>query len=133
MPAAINTARHTGGVIVKSARTRNGHRHGHRERQLNESFGTETVPIPRARIADQAGKATEWRTKALPRYQRLIKKAEALIAAVYLSMLSAKQLSTPAVQARRSEGRLPARSAPQCQRSERPEADLLATRGEGPV
>jgi putative transposase len=41
--------------------------------------------VPRARIEDDAGKVTEWRSKALPRYQRLTKKAEALIAAVYLS------------------------------------------------
>ena len=41
--------------------------------------------VPRARIEDETGKLTEWRSKALPRYQRLTKKAEALIAAVYLS------------------------------------------------
>lgn len=34
---------------------------------------------------DEAGKITEWRSKALPRYRRLTKKAEALIAAVYLA------------------------------------------------
>jgi putative transposase len=62
-----------------------GYRHGHRERQLIGTFGTETVRVPRARIEDEAGKVTEWRSKALPRYQRLTKKAEALIAAVYLS------------------------------------------------
>ncbi|OOY18405.1 IS256 family transposase [Thioclava sp. DLFJ5-1] len=62
-----------------------GYRHGHRERQLTGTFGTETVRVPRARIEDDAGKITEWRSKALPRYQRLTKKAEALIAAVYLA------------------------------------------------
>ena len=62
-----------------------GYRHGHRERQLTGTFGTETVRVPRARIEDDAGKVTEWRSKALPRYQRLTKKAEALIAAVYLA------------------------------------------------
>ena len=62
-----------------------GYRHGHRERQLTGTFGTETVRVPRARIGDDAGTVTEWRSKALPRYQRLTKKAEALIAAVYLS------------------------------------------------
>ena len=51
----------------------------------NGTFGTETVRVPRARIEDETGKVTEWRSKALPRYQRLTKKAEALIAAVYLS------------------------------------------------
>ena len=64
---------------------RKGYRHGHRERQLTGTFGTETVRVPRARITDEAGKVKEWRSRALPRYQRLTKKAEALIAAVYLA------------------------------------------------
>jgi len=62
-----------------------GYRHGHRDRQLTGTFGTETVRVPRARIENEAGKITEWRSKALPRYRRLTKKAEALIAAVYLA------------------------------------------------
>jgi putative transposase len=62
-----------------------GYRHGHRERQLIGTFGPETVSVPRARVKDEDGKTKEWRSKALPRYQRLTKKAEALIAAVYLS------------------------------------------------
>ena len=62
-----------------------GYRHGHRERQLVGTFGTETVSVPRARIEGEDGRTTEWRSKALPRYQRLTKKAEALIAAVYLA------------------------------------------------
>jgi len=62
-----------------------GYRHGHRERQLTGTFGTETLRVPRARVEDEAGKVTEWRSQALPRYQRLTKTAEALIAAVYLA------------------------------------------------
>lgn len=62
-----------------------GYRHGHRARQLTGTFGTETVRVPRARIDDGAGTITEWRSQALPRYQRLTKKAEALIASVYLA------------------------------------------------
>ena len=62
-----------------------GYRHGHRERHLTGTFGTEKVRVPRARIKGEDGKATEWRSKALPRYQRLTRKAEALIAAVYLA------------------------------------------------
>ena len=65
----------------RAGATKKGYRHGHRDRQLTGTFGTETVRVPRARIADEAGKITEWRSKALPRYQRLTKKAEALIAA----------------------------------------------------
>jgi putative transposase len=62
-----------------------GYRHGKRDRQIIGTFGSETISVPRARIADEAGKVSEWRSKALPRYQRLTKTAEALIASVYLS------------------------------------------------
>jgi transposase-like protein len=62
-----------------------GYRHGHRERQITGTFGTETISVPRARIEDEGGKVAEWRSQALPRYQRLTKRAEALIASVYLS------------------------------------------------
>jgi putative transposase len=62
-----------------------GHRNGHRERQIIGTFGAEVVKVPRARMIDGAGRASEWRSKALRRYQRLTKKAEALIAAVYLA------------------------------------------------
>ena len=62
-----------------------GYRHGHRDRQITGTFGTETISVPRARVEDEVGKVSEWRSKALPRYQRLTKAAEALITAVYLS------------------------------------------------
>ncbi|MBW6494559.1 MAG: IS256 family transposase [Burkholderiaceae bacterium] len=62
-----------------------GYRHGKRDRQITGTFGSETISVPRARIADEAGKVSEWRSKALPRYQRLTRTAEALIASVYLS------------------------------------------------
>tara|TARA_R110002124_G_scaffold129127_1_gene290255 strand:- start:191 stop:370 length:180 start_codon:yes stop_codon:yes gene_type:complete len=41
--------------------------------------------VPRARAVDEIGKTTQWRSKALPHYQRLTKKAEALIASAYLA------------------------------------------------
>jgi transposase-like protein len=64
---------------------RQGYRHGRRERELVGTFGPATVSVPRARIESEDGRTTEWRSKALPRYQRLTKRAEALIAAVYLA------------------------------------------------
>ena len=64
---------------------RKGYRHGRRERELVGTFGTETVSVPRARIEGEDGRTTEWRSQALRRYQRLTKRAEALIAAVYLA------------------------------------------------
>ncbi len=71
-----------GGDTVK------GYRHGHRERQLTGTFGTfgtETMRVLRAGVENETGQIGEWRSKALPRYQRLTKTAEALIAAVYLA------------------------------------------------
>ena len=53
--------------------------------RLVGTFGAETVNVPRARIEGEDGKTTEWRSQALARYQRLTKRAEALIAAVYLA------------------------------------------------
>lgn len=55
-----------------------GYRHGHRDRQITGTFGTETISVPRARVEDEVGKVSEWRSKALPPYQRLTKTAEAL-------------------------------------------------------
>ena len=69
----------------RGARRTKGYRHGHRERQLIGTFGAETVQRAARPQHDEAGKTTEWRSKALPRYQRLTRKAEALIASVYLA------------------------------------------------
>jgi putative transposase len=73
------------GRYERSAGGARGHRNGHRERQIIGTFGAETVKVPRARLVDDRGGTSEWRSQALRRYQRLTRKAEALIAAVYLS------------------------------------------------
>ena len=62
-----------------------GHRHGHRERQLLGTFGPTTVALPRARVQGADGRTREWRSQALRAYKRLTKRAEALIAGVYLA------------------------------------------------
>jgi len=73
------------GRYERSAESVRGRRHGHRERQIIGTFGAETVKVPRARMIDGAGKASEWRSQGLCRYQRLTKRAEALIVSVYLA------------------------------------------------
>ena len=62
-----------------------GYRHGRRERQLLGSFGAVTISVPRARLNDADGTSREWRSEALPRYARMTKQVEALIAGAYLS------------------------------------------------
>jgi transposase-like protein len=62
-----------------------GHRHGHRQRRLLGTFGAVDVRVPRARLATQDGKTTEWKSATLPAYQRRTKRADALIAGAYLA------------------------------------------------
>lgn len=61
-----------------------GHRHGHRARTLTGTFGRTRINVPRARLAGEDGKTHEWRSQALPAYQRRTKAADALIAGAYL-------------------------------------------------
>ncbi|CAH2605715.1 transposase (plasmid) [Rhodovastum atsumiense] len=62
-----------------------GHRHGKRERQMLGSFGPVTISVPRARLSQPDGTTREWRSAALPRYARMTRQVEALIAGAYLS------------------------------------------------
>jgi putative transposase len=52
---------------------------------LTKSFGRVEINVPRARLTAADGKATEWRGKALPAYQRRTQAADALIAGAYLA------------------------------------------------
>ena len=62
-----------------------GYRHGHRERRITGSFGTVEIAVPRARIGNADGTGREWRSKVLPRYARMTRQVEALIAGTYLA------------------------------------------------
>jgi len=62
-----------------------GSRHGHRKRALTGTFGKTEIAVPRARIAGDGGKTSEWKSKSLPAYQRRTKAADALIAGAYLA------------------------------------------------
>jgi putative transposase len=62
-----------------------GYRNGIRERQLLGSFGSVRISVPRARMTAKDGGTQEWRCAALPRYARMTRQVEALIAGAYLS------------------------------------------------
>ncbi len=62
-----------------------GYRHGRRDRRLLGSFGPVTISVPRARLSDADGRRQEWRSNVLPRYARMTRHVEALIAGAYLS------------------------------------------------
>jgi transposase-like protein len=73
------------GRYERTADGARGYRNGHREREVIGTFGSEMIRVPRARVTADDGLAAEWRSKALRRYQRLTKRAEVLIASVYLA------------------------------------------------
>ena len=62
-----------------------GYRHGTRERQLLGSFGPAQINVPRARMRSRSGGTQEWRSAILPRYARMTRQVEALIAGAYLA------------------------------------------------
>lgn len=62
-----------------------GYRNGTRERQLLGSFGAVKLSVPRARMATEGGGTQEWRSASLPRYARMTRQVEALIAGAYLA------------------------------------------------
>ena len=62
-----------------------GHRDGTRERRLLGSSGPVEVEVPRARTALAGVRTKEWRSAALPRYARMTRQVEALVAGAYLA------------------------------------------------
>ena len=80
LTAALGRHRHE-----RAADTPNGYRNGSRERRLLGSFGPVQISVPRARLAVGGGVTQEWRSAALPRYARMTRQVEALIAGAYLA------------------------------------------------
>ena len=73
------------GRYERNAEAPKGYRNGTRERQLLGSFGPVQIGVPRARMAAEGGGTQEWRSASLPRYARMTKQVEALIAGAYLA------------------------------------------------
>jgi transposase-like protein len=81
LTAALGRSRHE-----RVAGEPKSYRNGTRERQLLGSFGAVEISVPRARLADaDSGGTREWRSAALPRYARMTRQVEALIAGAYLA------------------------------------------------
>jgi putative transposase len=62
-----------------------GYRNGTRSRRLLGSFGPVDIAVPRARLLAADGTSREWRSAVLPRYARMTRQVEALIASAYLA------------------------------------------------
>jgi transposase-like protein len=73
---------------VRSARvgdTRQGYRHGTRERTLTTSLGPTTFAMPRARVRGAEGTHREWHSETVRRYQRRTARVDEAILGVYLA------------------------------------------------
>lgn len=80
LAAALGRTRHERAVGEPK-----GYRNGTRDRQLLGSFGAVELSVPRARMATSGGATQEWRNSSLPRYARMTRQVETLIAGAYLS------------------------------------------------
>lgn len=70
---------------VRVGETRQGYRHGTRERTLTTSVGPTTIAMPRARVRQVGGTTTEWRSETVRRYQRRTTRVDEAILGVYLA------------------------------------------------
>lgn len=86
LEAALGRSRYARGLAAK------GHRNGHRERRLDTTFGPTVLTVPRARLADDGGGEREWKSALLPAYRRLSRRAELLIAEVYLAGVNTRRV-----------------------------------------
>jgi putative transposase len=86
LEAALGRGRYERGPCFK------GHRNGHRDRRLDTTFGPLVLAVPRARLADDDAGEREWKSELLPAYRRLSRRAELLIAEVYLAGVNTRRV-----------------------------------------
>jgi putative transposase len=70
---------------VRVGETRQGYRHGTRQRTLTTSVGPTSIAMPRARVRQANGTTTEWRSETVRRYQRRTTRVDEAILGVYLA------------------------------------------------
>ena len=87
LEAALGAAR-----SARVGETRQGYRHGTRERTLTTSLGPTTFSMPRARLVTGDGTSAEWRSQLVPRYQRRSERVDAAILGVYLSGTNTRRI-----------------------------------------
>ena len=80
------------GSSVRVGESRRGYRHGTRARTLTTSLGPTTFTLPRARLFDETGATTEWRSTAVARYQRRTRRVDEAILGVYLSGANTRRI-----------------------------------------
>ena len=80
------------GRSARVGSTRQGYRHGTRERTLTTSLGPTTFTMPRARVRAPDGTASEWRSTTVARYQRRTARVDEALLGVYLAGTNTRRL-----------------------------------------
>lgn len=76
-----------------AAGSRRGYRHAARERTVTTSSGATAVTVPRARLFDAAGAATqEWHSQLLPRYHRRSRAVDETVLGAYLAGTNTRRM-----------------------------------------
>ena len=72
---------------------RRGYRHAARERTLTTSSGATALTVPRARLFDEPGAATqEWHSQLLPRYHRRSRAVDETVLGAYLAGTNTRRM-----------------------------------------
>ncbi len=79
-------------VSERAGATRQGYRHGHRERTLSTSLGPTMFQLPRARFQSSSGETREWQSAVVPRYQRRTGRVDEALLGVYLSGTNGRRI-----------------------------------------
>ncbi len=73
--------------------TRRGYRHAARDRTLTTSCGASVITVPRARLFDEQGAATqEWQSQLLPRYHRRSRAVDETVLGAYLAGTNTRRM-----------------------------------------
>ncbi len=71
---------------------RRGYRNGHQRRRITTAVGTQTLTVPRGRIAEDDGSSCEFRSQALPRYARRTREVDEAILGAYLAGANTRRI-----------------------------------------
>ena len=71
---------------------RRGYRHGTIERTMTTRDGTRAITVPRARLRDQDGPPTEFRSTVLPRYARRTREVDEALLGCYFGGVNSRRI-----------------------------------------
>ena len=71
---------------------RRGYRHGTIERTVTTRDGTRAITVPRARLRDQDGPPTEFRSTVLPRYARRTREVDEALLGCYFGGVNSRRI-----------------------------------------